>query len=338
MKPISFLYTNIDMNLCSDMEEIARIILISKQYNKAEIESLQNPLKTLIEHKMFSINVCKRKVIRSKELRCPKGYERALEELIHKIELGEDINPFLSTSREKTDAKDPLLYDWNIHHLHLTRRYHPNGRPKRSDYLLFVRCTDSTMYFIQIYPHQSNPFVKGELQEIVAHNWPELLLPFPLDDGHLTEEVTDDVRAILRKKHILSPIEIDGKIYFPSGGGYASDGSSVRAVREADDFWNQMKLLEIWILQNQSTIRREMLEFIPKEYFSEALHFRLWKFSHTEISIFEIENRVVMEYNLSEQVCKFIFLGMMPDIRFDNMYGKNAFPYWAERAIGGLQA
>lgn len=162
------------------MEEIARNILIAKQYNKDEVRALQNPLKTLIEHKIFSIDVHKRKVVYSKELRCPKGYEQALKELARKIELGEDINPFLSTSREKTDAKDPLLYDWNIHHLHLTRRYHSNGRPKRSSYLLFVRCTDSTMYFIQIYPHQSNPFVKGELQEIVAHNWPELLLPFPL--------------------------------------------------------------------------------------------------------------------------------------------------------------
>ena len=338
IKSKSLLYANIDINLCDDMEEIARDILVAKQYNKDEVRALRNPLKTLIEHKMFSIDVHRRKVVYSKELRCPKGYEQALKELAQKIENGEDINPFLSTSREKTDAKDLLLYDWNIHHLHLTRRYHPNGRPKRSDYLLFVRCTDSTMYFIQIYPHRSNPFVKGELQEIVAHNWPELLLPFPLDDGHLTEEVTDEVRLILRKKHILSPIEIDGKIYFPSGGGYASDGSSVRAVREADDFWNQMKLLEIWILQNQSIIRREMLEFIPKENFSEVLHFRLWKFSHTEISVFEIENRVMMEYNLSEQACKFIFLSMIPDIRFDNMYGKNAFPYWAERAIGGLNA
>lgn len=64
----------------------------------------------------------------------------------------------------------------------------------------------------------------------------------------------------------------------------------------------------------------------------------IWKFSHAEISIFEIENRVLMEYDLTRQVCGFIFLGMIPDIRFDNMYGKNAFPYWVEQVIGGLQA
>lgn len=312
MNPISFLYTNIDMDLCNDMEEIARNILIANQYNKAEVENLQNPLKTLIEHKMFSISVRKRQVVYSKELRCPKGYEQALKELTRKIELGEDINPFLSTTREKTDAKDFLLYDWNIHHLHLTRRYHPNGRPKRSDYLLFVRYTDSTMYFIQIYPHQSNPFVKGELQKIVAHNWPKLLLPFSLDNGHLTEEVTDEVRAVLRKKHIISPIELDGKIYFPSGGGYASDGSSFRAVRESDAFWNQMKLMEQWILKNQLFIRQEMIRSIPKGHLIERLHFKLREFSHTKITIFEVNNQVLLEYNLSENICKFVFFDTDP--------------------------
>ena len=335
MKPISFLYTNIDINLCSDMEEIARNILIAKQYKNDEVEALQNPLKTLIEHKIASIPVQKWEVIFSKEFRCPKGYETALKKLTRKIEIGEDINPFLSTRRNKTDMKDSLLYDWGIYHLHLTNRYNKNGYPKRSDYLLFVFCDKEKMYFIQVYPHHPNPFAKEELLRIIAYNWPALISRFCLDNGHLTETITDEGRALLRKNGVLSAVEFDDKIYFPLGGGYASDGSSILAVREADDFWNQMKLLERWILQNQSFMRREMLEFISESDFSEMLHFKLWKFSHKKISVFEIKNCVLMEYDLSEQVCKFIFLGMVPDIHFDNMYGRQAFPYWAEQAIGG---
>lgn len=338
MESISSLYSDIDIDLCNDMEGIARDKLIVKQYDKDEVRALSNPLKTLIEHNMASIPVRRWKVVHSKELRCPNDYKKALEKLTRKFEMGEDVNPFLSTRRDKTDMKDSLLYDWGIYHLHLTNQYNENGHPKRSDYLLFVFYKDEKVYFIQIYPHHPNPFVKEELLRTIAHNWPDLLSKCCLGNGCLIETVTDENRAFLRKNGALSLVEIDGKLYFSPGGGYASDSSSVRAVREADDFWNQMKLLEIWILQNQSTIRREMLELIPKEHFSEVLHFRLWKFSHTEISVFEIENRVMMEYNLSEQVCKFIFLGMIPDIRFDNMYGKNAFPYWAEQAIGGLQA
>ena len=328
-------YRNIDMDLCSDMEKIARNILIIKQYNKDEVEALSDPLKTLIEHKIASIPVQKWKVVFSKEFRCPKEYETALKKLTRKIEIGEDINPFLSTRRDKTDMKDSLLYDWGIYHLHLTNQYNKNGYPKRSDYLLFVFCDKEKMYFIQVYPHHPNPFIKEELLRIIARNWPQLLSPLYLDDGHLTEIITDEKRARLRDHGALTLVEFDGKIYFPLGGGYASDGSSIRAVREANDFWNQMKLLERWILQNQSFIRREMLEFIPESDFSEMLHFKLWKFSHTKISVFEIKNRVLMEYDLSEQVCKFISLGMVPDIRFDNMYGRQAFPYWIEQAIEG---
>lgn len=306
------LYSNIDMDLRSDMEKIARNILIAKQYNKDEVEALSDPLKTLIEHKIASIPVQKWKVFFSKEFRCPKEYETALKKLTRKIEIGEDINPFLSTRRDKTDMKDSLLYDWGIYHLHLTNQYNKNGYPKRSDYLLFVFCDKEKMYFIQVYPHHPNPFIKEELLRIIARNWPQLLSPLYLDDGHLTEIITDEKRARLRDYGALTLVEFDGKIYFPLGGGYTSDGSSIRAVRETDDFWNRMKLMELWILENQSFIRQEMMRFISKGHFVERLHFKLREFSHTKITIFELKNQVLLEYNLSENVCKFVFFDTDP--------------------------
>lgn len=54
MELTSFCYRNVDMDLCSDMEEFARNILIAKQYKKDEVEALQNPLKTLIEGELSS--------------------------------------------------------------------------------------------------------------------------------------------------------------------------------------------------------------------------------------------------------------------------------------------
>ena len=65
------------------------------------------------------------------------------------------------------EANDLLLYDWKIYHFHLTRRYNRNGKPTRSNYLIFAACTDEAMYFIQIYKHQKkNVFVQKELLEI----------------------------------------------------------------------------------------------------------------------------------------------------------------------------
>lgn len=317
MESTSSLYKDIDIDLCNDMEEIARDKLIANQYDKDEVRALSDPLKTLIEHNMASIPVRKWKVVHSKEFRCPKDYKKALEKLTRKFEMGEDVNPFLSTRRDKTDMKDSLLYDWGIYHLHLTNRYNKNGRPKRSDYLLFVCYNKGKMYFIQIYRHHPNPFVKEELLKIIIHNWPELLSPSYMEEGHLLEPITDESRALLRKNGALSLVEIDGKIYFPPGGGYASNESSIRAVREADAIWNQMKLMEEWIFKNQSFICQEMMRFIPKAQFLKRLQFKLRKFSYkeitvVEITIFEVENKVLLEYNLLEQVCKFVFFDTDP--------------------------
>lgn len=308
MESISSLYSDIDIDLCNDMKEIARDKLITKQYDKDEVRALSDPLKTLIEHNMASIPVRKWKVVHSKEFQCPKDYKKALGKLTRKFEMGEDVNPFLSTRRDKTDMKDSLLYDWGIYHLHLTNRYNENGRPKRSDYLLFVCHDKEQMYFIQIYRHHPNPFVKEELLKIIVHNWPELLSTFCMDDVHLIEPITDEDRALLRRNGALSLVEIDGKVYFPPGGGYTSDGSSFCAVREADAFWNRMKLMEEWILKNQSFIYQELMKFIPKNQFVERLHFELRDFSHTKIIILEVENQVLLEYDLSENVCKFVFI------------------------------
>lgn len=204
--------------------------------------------------------------------------------------------------------KDSLLFDWGIYHLHLTNRYNENGRPKRSDYLLFVCHDKEKMYFIQIYRHHSNPFVKEELLKIIVYNWPDFLSTFCMDDVHLIEPITDEDRALLRKNGAISLVEIDGKVYFPPGGGYASDGSSIRALREANALWNQMKLMEEWIFKNQSFIYQEIMQFIPKNQFVERLHFKLRDFSHTKIIILEAENQVLLEYDLSEHVCKFVFI------------------------------
>lgn len=325
MKSASLLYNNINMDLCGDMEEIARSTLIARGIDKDKVAILSNPLKTLIEHDIFSIPTQKRKSVYSKEFQCPAGYEKALSDLNRKIEMGEDINPFLSTRREYADAKDALLFDWGIHHLHLTRRYNSKGRPMRSDYLLFVYCTDSTMYFIQAYRHDSNPFVRDGLLKIIACNWPNILRRFRIDDGYLIKKIDNKDRTSLRKSHVLSLTEIDGKIYFPPGGGYASDGSAVWAVQKADNYWNQVKLMELWLIKNQSFIRSELMRFIPKKRFVEALHFKLYHFSFEKISIFELENHILIEYNLSRQICKLFFLDTVSNIFIDNNYYTGTF-------------
>lgn len=312
MKSITFLYNNVEMNLCSDMKNIAASLLIKQGYDAKKVAHLSNPLKTFFEHDMLRISVRKRKIIYSNEFRCPSICKKALDFITKKIERGEDINPFLSKRQDRADAKDELLFDWGIYHLHLVDTYDGIGRSKRSKYLLFFRCDDSVMYFIQIYKHNPAPFAKGELQRIVIHNWPHLLAPVAPIEGSLTEPITDDVRKVLRKKHGMSFFELDGKLYFPPGGGYMSDGSSLFAVRHADYCWNSVKLFEKRLLLNISAIRKAIDELIYSDIAKDDLKFKLLQVNLTKLIVCEMSNLIKIEYEIQSHMCR-VELFLYPD-------------------------
>lgn len=304
MKPITFLCSNIEMDLCSDMENIAASLLIKQGYDEQEVSQLSNPLKTLFEHDILKISIRKRRVVYSKEFRCPSKCKKALEYITKKIEHGDDINPFLSKRQDKANAKDELLFDWGIYHLHLVDKYDGIGRSQRSKYLLFFRCDDSVMYLIQIYKHNPAPFAKGELQRIVIHNWPHLLAPVAPIEGSLTEPITDDARKILRKKHGMTFFELDGKLYFPPGGGYMSDGSSLFAVRNADRYWNNVKIFEKRLLLNIGAIRKAIDEVIYPDVAEDNLRFQLLQLDSIKLVVREISNLIKIEYEISSHVCR----------------------------------
>lgn len=304
MRSITFLCNNIEMDLCSDMENIAASLLIKQGYNEKDVALLSDPLKTLFEHNMLNISISKRRIVYSNEFRCPSKCKKALDFITKKIERGEDINPFLSKRQDRADAKDELLFDWGIYHLHLVDTYDGIGRSKRSNYLLFFRCDDSTMYFIQIYKHNPAPFAKGELQRIVIHNWPHLLAPVAPIEASLTEPITDDVRKVLRKKHGMSFFELDGKLYFPPGGGYMSDGSSFFVVRHADYCWDSVKLFEKRLLLNISAIRKAIDELIYPDIAKDDLKFKLLQVNLTKLIVCEMSNLIKIEYEIQSHICR----------------------------------
>lgn len=308
MMLIHTFYYDVKMDLCNDLENIAAAILIQRGSEKNIVRQLRNPLKVLIEHDMLHITPYKREVVYSKEFYCPEDYKKALKELVDKIKNGEDINYFLSNSKDKIESHDLLLFDWGIYHLHLTRQYNKNGQPKRSNYLLFVRCTEQKMYFIQIYSHHSNPFCREELQRIVINNWPELAGPINPIKGSLSEKITDSARKVLRENHVSTLYELDGKLYFPPGGGYMSDGSSLLAVRRADFYWNTVKEIEQWLLLNINNICKAISNLIALNDFKENLCFKLHSISRTNISLLELSNLVKIKYNFQSDTCKIILL------------------------------
>lgn len=176
----------------------------------------------------------------------------------------------------------------------MTRRYNSNGQLTRSNYLIFAVCTDETMFFIQIYKHQKKAvFAQKELLEIMSRNWPQLAAYREVKNVSV-RDITDEERLAIRNKHELMLTNIYGKTYFPLGGGYVSNGSSLRAVQLSDFLLNAMKNLEKWIFLNLSSIHQKYERIFEQSLWKKQLSFKLVACEKDGYIIFERYNHFVM--------------------------------------------
>ena len=298
---------SITMDFIADLEKMASSLLKNKGYSDEDLSNYDDKLLLVyFKTEQLTISPQPRKVMYSKQFKCPEGYEQALKEFVRKVNIGKDMTGFMSTRWVKRKFNDDLLNDWGIYHFHLTKRFRADGTAKRSKYQIFACCDDNTMYLVQIYPHDmKNVYSQKELLFIVKDNWPHLL--YSIDDGKLLEEISDETRASLRSNHCMTLTEIDGKIYFPRGGGYASDGSSINAVRKHIFYLNQVHLLER-MFQEKST---EIMKYVQSQLGMELnRHWnRHWKLKllQTNACSFlatELTNLIFMHIHLENNLLK----------------------------------
>ncbi len=255
---------SIECDLRGDVEKIMYGFLKSKGYSDDELANKNDLLLLYYKDQMLSIPQIPRKVEFSKQFKYPDEYKMALEEFVKRVENGEDLKPFMSERvRSKHNNNDMLLNDWGIYHFHLTRRFRSDGMATRSEYQIFACCDNTTMYFIQVYRHDKKYlYSQEELIKIVDENWSHLLSKYQLKEiTALTDKIDDAKRELIRDAHATTITEVNGKFYFPPGGGYASDGSSVTAVRKYQRFYNWLKLLEIDFRNNINDICEYMKIF-----------------------------------------------------------------------------
>ena len=292
---------SIDMDFIEDLEKIASSLLKNKGYSDEDLSNYAgNLLLVYFKNEQLTIIPKPRQVMYSKQFKCPGDYEQALEEFVKKVTIGEDLSGFMSTKSRwlKRKFNDDLLNDWGIYHFHLTNKFHVDGTAKRNNYQIFACCDDNTMYLVQIYPHDmKNVYSQKELLYIVKDNWSHLL--YSINDGKLLEEISDETRDNLRSNHCMTLTEIDGKIYFPRGGGYASDGSSINAVRKHFFYSNQVHLLEL-IFKEKNT---EIMKYVQSQLGMELnQHWKL-KLLQTNACSFlvaELTNLIFMHIHLEK--------------------------------------
>ncbi len=150
-----------------------------------------------------------------------------MKQLFRRNALSRDVEraPVRAPGEQRADL-DLMLNDWGVHHLHISTQVEADGFVKRDEALLFVVFKPQAAYLIDIMNH--GDWTRGRVLEVLATEWPEEgiihQVPIPVGDN-----LTDEHRKALRKKHANALFEIGDKAFAPAGGLMAS-GTSIAAT------------------------------------------------------------------------------------------------------------
>ena len=145
---------------------------------------------------------------------------------------GKNVNGFLSTRIKFAMGKrsiDGLLWDFGMHHFHLSKNFEASGFVERADYLLFAVITQEDAYFVDVRAHPKAGdlgWVSRDLLQILHSNWPELV-EFKILRGVSGTKLTDEESQELRRKNCNHVTNQGGNAIAPIGGGMMADGSSL---------------------------------------------------------------------------------------------------------------
>ena len=197
-----------------------------------------------------------RTVLESAEFSCPDELRVAYGALKEKIQLGENVNPFLSELLLKLDYQDHLLWDWGIHHFHLAQVLNEKGFVKRGNPLLYARVENDKFYSIQISDHAG--FSKQEMMRIVHRNWPATIEQWRVKGAlGLAQNLSDQEVKTLRTAGVQSLIEVGpGVVYYSPGGGLTTAGTSTKAQLQCMHWLRILQELEKWMRSHPDEVRQ----------------------------------------------------------------------------------
>lgn len=252
------------MLLIEDVKQIVLSELAKIGFVYSDSDSTDLLLNRYLNLKSKLVELKPRNVVESKELlarRLPNYLNGALEKLKQKIIQGHDISCHLSKKAVDPDEPDFLLYDWAIHHFHLSdTKVNPDDYFfDRSDYLLFAIITDENAFLIDVFLHnERNVFAKRHLLSMVQKYWPQLLEPYEIKGiVALEHNPSDEEIDRLRRAGVNVTIELNGKFYVPMGGGLTTAKTSVTHRLEIN------KLIH-WLRQVEEHIQTHQAEIIDK--------------------------------------------------------------------------
>ncbi|MGM9643856.1 MAG: hypothetical protein ACI3X1_02090 [Eubacteriales bacterium] len=307
---------SIEIDLVRDLQNISKQHLRAMGYEFND-NADEDWVRLFFNAQKRLISNMPRTVIKSNEFQCPCEYMDALKDIEDAITGGQNISKFMSKSIADLKYKDLLLFDWGIHHLHVSKRQGNDGFVKRSDYQLFALFSKDTAYFIQIYPHsKANLYTTQDMIRIIHENWPELIANKKIK-GVLTQQITDADYELLRKAGISTAVEVgDENMYVSIGGGYASNGSSLEVTRNTDYWKELMTEYQKAVVAEVNQIVKAICELTNKEA-QRYMTFQMIYLNDDVATLYEKANGVCLQLFRNETYHRVCF---PQDVFIDNDY------------------
>ena len=168
----------------------------------------------------------------------------------HLLAEGGNVTRFLSKKVNcltGNKSRDGLLWDFGLHHFHLSKEVDKSGFAERSGYLLFAIVTQEDAYFVDVrlHPQDDLEWVLQDLLRIAHLNWPELVESKVLRGAKGTV-LTDEEIQELRRKNCNHVAQLEDNAIAPIGGGTMADGSSVLCRLQALKLMQEIKQHQLY--------------------------------------------------------------------------------------------
>ena len=175
---------------------------------------------------------------------------------------GGAVIPYLTERVSNTETTDGLLWDYAMHHLHLSRNVGKSGFVQRADWLLFAIVADQDVFFVDVRPHTDPEkllWVRQDLLTIVHNNWPELTATRELH-GVTGDMVTDIEKKELRRKNANLVHQVGDRAIAPLGWGTSGDGHSIICRFLADKLLHELEQQQRLLNSHTDELRAAFVE------------------------------------------------------------------------------
>jgi hypothetical protein len=221
--------------------------------------------------------------------------KREIVYLSHLFSKGGNLNIFQSKRLLQTSFHDHLLYEWNIHHFHLSIE-RPKGSifVKQVAHLLFVYVDSTQAIFLGVDKHSDGVFADVKWLEILHDYFPEVIEPFKdrrASEHFLVSQVAgEELQRLWDKGYTVGMTKVRDKVYRNPGIGRMTSGHSILVTKQCNE-------ILVWLHQAIADFQAhysEICKFLNLEPLLAKFKLR---FGSVTLEVFEeTSNKVILTY------------------------------------------